>query len=88
MSPLTNLGVSRAARRSERTCKERLTRTGWAVEENTARRDDAKLLEQLGVQERQRNHFLELIDVVVEATDSVERDVDVDAQGINVGIRC
>jgi hypothetical protein len=58
------------------------------VEENTARRDDAKLLEQLGVQERQRNHFLELIDVVVEATDSVERDVDVDAQGINVGIRC
>jgi len=55
------------------------------MEEHTARGNNAELLEQLGVEKRQCDHLLELVDVVVQSSNSVKGDIHVDAEGIRIG---
>lgn len=82
---LTDLPPLRAAAAGKRTSKERLSRAGRPVEEHTARRRDVESLKHLRVEQRERDHLLELLDVSAKTTDRVERDVRSDAQRIRVG---
>ena len=53
----------------DRTREERLTRPGRTIEKDTLRLCDAERLEELWVLDGQLNNFLDLLDLLVEATD-------------------
>jgi hypothetical protein len=65
------LAFSRAAG-GEGAGEERLAGTGRTVKEDASRRGNVEPLEYLGVEEWQRDHLLELLDVRLEAADLVE----------------
>ena len=60
---LTDLGSTGAATSSESSGDERLSCSRRTVEKNTSRRGDLESEEELGVEERERDHLLELLDV-------------------------
>lgn len=60
---LTNLCIARTTARRQRPRQQRLARPRRTVKQHPARRDDPKLLVQLRVQQRERHHLFELVDI-------------------------
>lgn len=58
------------------------------MEQDTSRRRDFEALKHFRVQERQRDHLFELLDVRAQASDRVERDVGRNAQRIGIRESC
>lgn len=57
------------------------------MEENTTRRGDVEAFKDFRIEERERDHLLELLDVRAEASDGFERDGRIDAKRIGIGER-
>jgi hypothetical protein len=59
----TNLCISRTAARRQCPRQQCFTRARRPVKEDAAGGSDAELLKHFGVEERERDHFFELVDV-------------------------
>jgi hypothetical protein len=54
------------------------------MKQDTTRRRNVKLLEKLGIEQRQLHHFLQLVDVALQATNLTEVDSQVDTEWVCV----
>jgi len=85
---LTNFAAIGAAACGQGPREERFSCSRWTVEEHSPRGCDLEPLKHLRVKQRERNHFLELLDVAAHSSDRVKRDVGRDSERVSVGESC
>ena len=71
--------------RSKGTGDQGLTGTWGTMEEDTTGRGNLPLRVELWIEEWQKNHFLEFIDMIIQTTDAVESKIRWQSQGGDIG---